>query len=377
MTTIKEITIKPIVLPLKQPYHWSQGVRETFAVNLIEILTTDGTIGYGECTVAPDQVASARILSVLKRHFIGTDPFEFLPIKARILRDDYMALGANYMRAANQMLAGFDFAIYDVQGKLTGRPVHNLLGGAHREKVGYFYFLQGDTPEALAQDAAHGAANGERVFYLKMGRTEKRDLEIVKAVRAEIGSSRLRLDANEAWDPYTAIRMCRKLEPFDIDLIEQPTPSWSIEAMAHVRKSVNIPVLADQAAFTLHDVYEICRQRAADMICIGPREIGGIHPMLKASAVAESAGLKICIHSSFTTGITTCAEHHIARCIPNLDDGNQIMWQLARDNIVAAPELKPEGGWMALPNRPGLGFTLDDAMVSQAHQRFQELARCD
>ena len=369
---ITDITITPLILPLKQPYHWSQGVRETFAVNLIRITADDGTVGIGECTVAPDQVATARILEVLKGQFIGTSPYDYVPIKARILQNQYVAFGANIMRAANQMLAGLDMAVLDLQGRMTGRSVHQLFGGAHREKVGYFYFLQGDTTEDLARDAARGFAAGERVFYLKVGREEATDLAIVKAVRAEIGDARLRLDANEAWDPYQAVRMCRKLEDFDIDFIEQPTPCWSIDALAHVRQSVGIPIVADQAAFTLYDVYEICRRRAADMICIGPREIGGIQPMLKAAAVAESAGIRICIHSSFTTGITTCAEHQIALSIPNLDDGNQIMWQLAEDNIVRDPVLGPEQGWMRLPDRPGLGFELNEPVVEAAHRRYLE-----
>ena len=204
------------------------------------------------------------------------------------------------------------------------------------------------------------------MIYVKVGRTdENADIEIVRAVRAEIGNARLRLDANEGWDPYRAIRMCRKFEPFDIDFIEQPVSSWSIDALAHVRASVGIPVVADQAAFTLYDVYEICRRRAADMICIGPREVGGIQAMLKAAAVAEAAGLSICIHSSFTTGITTAAEYQIARMIPNLDDGNQIMWQLARDNIVSAPSLAPVGGWLEMPDAPGLGITLDRGVVER------------
>ncbi|MEM8813037.1 MAG: mandelate racemase/muconate lactonizing enzyme family protein [Pseudomonadota bacterium] len=369
-TRIVSLSVTPLVLPLRQPYHWSQGVRETFAVNLISVTASDGTIGYGECTVAPDQHASARILEHLKRHFIGADPFDLAPLKARTLQQDYLAHGANTFRAVNQMLSGFDMAILDLQGRLTGQPVHKLLGGGHREKVGYFFFLQGDDTEQLAKHAAAGREAGERIFYLKVGRSEAVDLEAVAAVRSEIGSARLRLDANEAWDPYTAIRMCRALERFDIDFIEQPTPSQSLEALAHVRQSVGIPIVADQAAFTLFDVYEICRRRAADMICIGPREIGGILPMMKAAAVAEAAGLKICIHSSFTTGITTCAEHQIARAIPNLDDGNQIMWQLARENIVASPDIKPVKGWMGLPDEPGLGFTLDEAIVDRARKRL-------
>ena len=192
---------------------------------------------------------------------------------------------------------------------------------------------------------------------------------MVRAVRAEIGNARLRLDANEAWDPYESIRMCRKLEPYDIDFIEQPTPSWSIDALAHVRASVGITIVADQSAYTLYDVYEICQKRAADMICIGPVEVGGIHPMLKVASIAEAAGLKICIHSSFTTGITSCAEHQIGRLIPNLDDGNQIMWQLLKDDIVSAPSLPPRQGWMQLPDAPGLGVTLNETVLEAAKNK--------
>ncbi|QBF32863.1 mandelate racemase/muconate lactonizing enzyme family protein [Thalassococcus sp. S3] len=362
---IKDIRIRPLTLPLRQPYHWTQGIRTSFSVNVIELEAADGTIGVGECTVAPNQEASARILRTLAQTLIGESLYDAAPLRDRILREHYMAVGANTMRAANQMLAGLDFAVWDAQGKVAGRPVSDLLGGAYRRKVGYFFFLQGDTPEDLARHAAKGAAAGERVFYLKVGRPDQEaDIDIVRAVRAEIGEARLRLDANEGWDPYRAIRMCRKLEPFDIDFIEQPTSSWSLEAMAHVRQSVGIPIVADQAAFTLYDVYEICRRRAADMICIGPREVGGIQNMLKAATVAEAAGLSICIHSSFTTGITTAAEHQIARMIPNLDDGNQIMWQLARDNIVAHPSIAPQHGWLEMPDAPGLGITLDETIIA-------------
>jgi L-alanine-DL-glutamate epimerase-like enolase superfamily enzyme len=137
-----------------------------------------------------------------------------------------------------------------------------------------------------------------------------------------------------------------------------------------VRASVSVLIAADQAVFTLYDVYEVCRTNAADMIVLGPREIGGIQPMVKAAAVAEAAGLQICIHGSFTTGITTCAEHQIGRLLPNLDHGNQIMWQLLRDNLVAQPSLTPERGQLSLPASPGLGIELDADAVAQAADRF-------
>ncbi|MEQ8369543.1 MAG: mandelate racemase/muconate lactonizing enzyme family protein [Alphaproteobacteria bacterium] len=370
MTRIGQINIRPLLLPLRQPYHWAFGTKTHFAVNLVEAVADDGTRGYGECTVAPDQAALKLILERLKRHFIGASPYDVAALIRRAFSADYAGHGASVLRAANQVFSGLDMAMWDLQGRLSGRPVHDLFGGSHHERIGYFYFLQGDTPEELAADAAHGAGQGERVFYLKAGRGEALDLATTAAVRREIGDARLRLDANEAWDPQTAITMCRKLERFDIDFIEQPTAAQSIEAMAHVRSAVGIPIVADQAAFTLFDVYEICRLRAADMICIGPREIGGIQPMMKAAAVAEAAGLKICIHSSFTSGITTCAEHHIARAIPNLDDGNQIMWQLLRNDLVATPDLRPHEGWLTLPEAPGLGFTLDEEALVEAEALY-------
>jgi muconate cycloisomerase len=257
MTKIADIRIRPLLLPLKQPYHWAYGVRENFAVNLIEVETTDGAVGVGECTVAPDQAALALILERLKKPFRGQSPYDVTALIAKTFNQEYLAYGANVMRAANQLFAGIDMAMWDLQGRLAGVPVCQLFGGAHRDKVGYFYFLQGDTAAELAKDAAAASSAGERVFYLKVGRGEAIDLEIVKAVRTEIGGARLRLDANEAWGIHEAITMCRKLEKFDIEFIEQPTRGWSIDAMAQVRQSVGIPIVADQSAFTLYDVHEI------------------------------------------------------------------------------------------------------------------------
>jgi L-alanine-DL-glutamate epimerase-like enolase superfamily enzyme len=107
------------------------------------------------------------------------------------------------------------------------------------------------------------------------------------------------------------------------------------------------------------------------MIAIGPREIGGLRPMMKAAAIAEAAGMKICIHSSMTTAVTTCAEDHVARATPNLDVGNQIMWQLLEDNIITAPDVTPARGRLSLPSAPGLGFDLDRDAVARAHERFR------
>lgn len=374
---IKRLSVTPLHLPLKTPYIWSQGVEDAFFVNLIALEAEDGTIGYGETTTAPDASAQKQIIEKMARHFVGKSVFDFAFGAKEAFRANFLTFGGNMPRYFNQMICGLEMAALDLQGKLLNRPVWDLLGGQQREQVGYFYFLQGKSIEALAADAKYAVEAGHPIIYLKVGVNEAYDKAAVKAVRQVIESSasqaRLRLDANEAWDPATALRMIAAFAPYDIEYIEQPTPSWSLEALKHVTDRSPIAIGADQSVFTLHEVYRACAMRGADMIAVGPREIGGLRATMKAAAIAEGAGLNLCIHSSMTTGITTCAEHHLGRAISNLDDGNQIMWHLLRDNIVQSPALTPIKGQLSLPSAPGLGFMLDFDVVNAAAARFDEL----
>jgi muconate cycloisomerase len=367
---ISEVRVTPLRLPLKTPYVWSQGTEYAFCVNLIELVGQDGTVGLGETTTAPDAGAQALILRKLGQHFVGRSVFEASQIMAEAYRGNFLVFGGNMPRYANQLMCGFDMAALDLQGQVTGRPVWDLLGGAVRDSVGYFYFLQGETIEDLVADAQHAVRQGHPVIYLKVGIDPDRDVAATKAVRDAIGATRLRLDANEAWDPATALRMITRLSPYDVEYIEQPTPSTSLEALGQVTRNSLIPIGADQSVFTLNEVYRAVSGGHAHMIAVGPREMGGLRPMIKAAGIVEAAGLKLCIHSSMTTGITTVAEHHVGRAIPNLDDGNQIMWQLLKDNIVESPSIDPQKGRLSLTGKPGLGITLDHDAVARAAEQF-------
>ncbi len=368
---ITEVRVTPMMLPLKAPYVWSQGVEDVFCVNLIELVGEDGSIGIGETTTAPDAGAQAIILRKIGARFVGRSVFEASQILAEAYRGQFLVFGGNMPRYANQLMCGFDMAALDLQGQATGRPVWDLLGGAVREHVGYFYFLQGQSIEELVADAKVAVARSHPIIYLKVGIDPDRDVAATKAVREAIGDTRLRLDANEAWDPATALRMISRLASFDIEYIEQPTVSTSLEALGQVTRQSPIPIGADQSVFTLNEAYRAIGGGHAHMIAVGPREMGGLRPMMKAAGIAEAAGMKLCIHSSMTTGITTVAEHHVGRAIPNLDDGNQIMWQLLQDNILDGPDIAPVKGRLSLDGRPGLGLNLNRDVVGQASERFQ------
>jgi len=373
MTTIATVEVTPLRLPLRRPYIWSQGVEQAFAVNLIRITDSEGRQGIGETPAMPDAEAQKRVLDKIGGDLIGQVPFDITQCLMRAEKAYFRAFGANMPRYFATLATGLEMAALDLQGRITGRPVRDLLGGPVRDTVGYFHFLQGDTPDMLAEDAAQAARDGHPILYLKVGLGDAADLAAVRAVRAAAPETRLRLDANEAWDQARAMRMMTVLKPYGIEYLEQPTPAASQAALAHVAARAPIAIGADQSVFTLSEVHTACTTHRADMIAVGPRELGGLRALMKAAAVTEAAGVPLCIHSSMTSGITTCAEHEAGRCIPNLDDGNQIMWQLLRHDLVREPQLGPVRGRLSLPARPRLGVELDEDVVSAAadrHRRF-------
>ena len=279
--TITAIRTTRLQHRLKQPYIWAQGANERFSTILIEVEDDSGHVGIGEGMCAPDPEAVDRVIRRLAAGFIGRDPFSIDALCAHAYHSCFEAWGASVPRFGNQVVAGLEMALWDLAGKITERPVHDLLGGPRHSGIDYFYFLQGESVEELAADAARAVEQDAPLVYLKVGRGEKTDLAIVSAVREAIGDRRLRLDANEAWDPLTAIRMIRKLERFEPEYIEQPTSSGSIAALAQVRSSVGVAIGADQSVYTPNDVYEVCRANAADLIVLGLHEAG-------ASAAFES-----------------------------------------------------------------------------------------
>jgi len=375
--TITAIRTTRLQHRLKQPYVWAQGANERISTILVEVEDDSGHVGTGEGMCAPDPEAVERVIRRLGAGFIGRDPFSIDALCADAYHSCFESWGASVPRFGNQAVAGLEMALWDLAGKITERPVHDLLGGPRHSGVDYFYFLQGESVEELAADAARAVEQDAPLVYLKVGRGEKIDLAIVSAVREEIGDRRLRLDANEAWDPLTAIRMIRKLERFEPEYIEQPVPSGSIAALAQVRSSVGVAIGADQSAYTPNDVYDVCRANAADLIVLGLHEAGGISGLRKSAAIAEAAGIRVCMHGVFETGITTCATWHAAVTLPNIDDGNQIMWQLLERDLVASPALAPTAGRLSLPAGPGFGFSLDrdaldTAMRAAAAERRRE-----
>ena len=367
---VTEVRTTPLFVPYAKPYYWAQGRMDGADVILVEVMTDEGVTGYGECVGSPTAAGIRAFLAEAAKLVVGRDPF----CNARLMAEAYHSLfqergTCSAPRFAGQVLAGLEMALWDVMGKASGRAVYELLGGAVQDTISYFGFPQGRTPEEIADEARSFAEQGFDVIYVKVGQGDAIDLAIVEQTRAAIGPKRrLRLDPNEHWGPLTAARLLPKVAAFDIEFVEQPSDCESLAALAQIRAGSPIAIAADQRVFTPYDAYDICRTQAADLIVLGLHETGGISRFLKAGRIAEAAGINICIHGLYETGITTCAAHQAAALLPNLDDGNQYMNHFLAWDLIDSPDLSLKNGELPLLAGPGLGFALDWDAVGRAKE---------
>src|SRR5204863_5265935 len=118
-------------------------------------------------------------------------------------------------------------------------------------------------------------ADGYTTIYFKVGGDTRSDIEAVAAVRAVIGDkAEIRIDANEAWAPGTAIRFIKQIEQYDVEWVEQPTPMKDMEALSRLRTAVNTPIAANQTSWTLKDVQQVLRNDAADVVVMDHYQTG-------------------------------------------------------------------------------------------------------
>src|SRR4030095_13718168 len=202
-----------------------------------------------------------------------------------------------HKRAAVMATCAVEMAMWDAFGKICGQPLYRLWGGRWRQRIPLAaYLLQSDPVQVVADACAYQEA-GYETHKLKIGYDEHSDIELTRLVREVIGpDAPLRLDVNGAWTPGTAKRKCPPLEPYDPAYIEQPLELDDLAGHAALRVSQSIPIALDESAYTLQDVGNIVRAKAADVILLDPHEAGGLWPTVKSAAIAESVGIPVTLH---------------------------------------------------------------------------------
>lgn len=357
---ITHVTYTKVYVPFVHEVEWSAGTRPGTTRLIVEVHTDAGVTGIGEtiCLLEFVEPVLARTVIPLA---IGEDPSRIERILKKIEGAGYY----HHKRAMVAAVTALEMALWDIAGKRAGLPLHDLWGGAYRDSVQIVGYLQSNSPALLASEAARLSAAGFQSFKVKIGMGAESDIENIRVVRETLGpKARIRADVNGAWTLSTAKRQLRKLEPFDLEYLEQPLPLEDLAGHAYLRKLTAVPIALDESAFTLQDVMAIIRAEAADVILLDAHEAGGLWPARKAASLAEAAGIPITLHSGAELGISTAANLHLAQSLSNLTYAIDAQYPNQAGDIVRQP-FTYAGGMMKAPAGPGLGVELDRSRLSE------------
>ncbi len=373
---ITKIECFPVTAKFKKPFPMGGGVELGSAGVVVKIHTDDGIIGLGDTggTSAWYRGESQdSIMSVINNIFapsilLGEDPFNIEKIVARM---DVAA------RDNNQAKAVIDYALHDIMGKALGVPVYKLLGGLTTERVPLGFVLPAGPLEEIIRIGTGAVAAGFRVLKLKTGAgSGDEDVENLRTLREEVGDDiEIFIDANGAWNYYQALMILKKLEKYDLAMVEQPVPWWDVDGMARLRQKTGIPVFADEAAIELKHLMEIVQKNAADGFFIKIPKAGGLLRAQKWVTVAKAAGLPVVCGCMMGSGLEAAAYTHLLVA-------DEWMSKLVHENIgplhihdvfdtvsepitddLAVNVPRYEGGYLYPPTGVGLGVELNEAAM--------------
>lgn len=330
---------------------------------LVKIHTDDGIIGVGEAPIDTKEPLEAVKFIIDKKmapNLIGLDPFN--------LERSIDLIRWRTSRGANRDSASaIDLALYDLVGKALDVNITTLLGGKYRSKVLASIEVPRSTPEIMAAHSVEYYEQGIRGIKAKIGSDYKNDALCLKAIRDALGDDiSLRADVNGAYTVQEAVKLCKLAEKYDVglELLEQPTPTYDLSGMARVVKAVDIPIEADESAYSLYQVFEILRREAADLINPKCSKAGGILGVKKWATVCESAGKEIVIGTEYGMGLRVAAKVILGCSIKNAQPIVEFTEIMLHDLLLTEP-LKLKDGWIDVPTGPGIGWELDEEKIEK------------
>jgi len=360
LTRIVEAEVLPVSVPFVEPFRISGGEATQGRHVLLRLITSDGTVGYGES--APLTSYSGRTqgevvkwLEEAAKRLVGTDPLDLNAIHEELLRGtDPFALAA------------IDIASHDLAARILGVGLCKLMGGPLESSVELSWAIGFKPPESVAEEARRFAKIGFGTVKIKVGEEPDVDLERVRAAREALGDKvKLKVDANQGYDLETAIAMGEKFEELGVSVYEQPLPRSCFREFHKLRKAVGIPIMADESLFSAKDAIRIVRFRLADILNIKIMKLGGLVPSRRVEAIASASDTPCMVGSMPELGVGTLAGIHFACSSHVFRYGAELIgpWMFRDDLLENKPLLKQ--GRVFLPDGPGLGIEVDEGKVER------------
>ncbi|MCJ7606019.1 MAG: mandelate racemase/muconate lactonizing enzyme family protein [Dehalococcoidales bacterium] len=374
---ITKVESIPVSLPFAKPMIMSGGEVKWAHAVLLKLHTDEGITGMGESGdtsmwymgESQDSILY-NINEVYSPILLGEDPFN---IETIVMKMD------KAVKVNNQSKAVVDYALHDLMGKALGVPLYKLLGGLSNEKISLAYVMSSGTPEEVAAQARKLVKAGYGGLKLKVGANNvEDDVEMVAEVRRAVGNNvKIMTDTNGGWSYLQALKFLHLVGKYDLFLAEQPVPWWDMDGLARLRRKVDVPIFADEAAAELNDLHKLAQRDAIDGFFLKIPKAGGIHKSQKWVAIAQSMGLNVMCGCMINSGLGAAVEAHFLAAtewmgrieqesIGPLNLHNLIDTTgppLTDDLAVNVPRY--ENGYLYPPEGNGLGIELNEDAVKK------------
>ncbi len=363
---IERVEVFGVAVPLVAPGFKNAYITKTTQKSAVVRLTAaDGSVGLGNIDPSPgysvetieQSLAALRDrLAPLVKGLDAGNPHRLV--------DAMDAALAGYLDAK----AAMEMAAVDLLARRLGIPVHQYLGGAVVEQLRFNAWIGILPPDEAAAEARKWFDKGFRSAKIKVGRGIEADRDRVGAVRAAVGQTMaLRADANAGYSVVDAIALGRLLEPFALQLLEQPVADDDLAGMATVRQAIGVPVMADESITDHASLIAVIRAECADIVKLKVMKQGGFLKCRRMLETASAAGMKVVIGHGFGLGVNTVAEIMLACTSRDVLEGLECVGPLKTADDIVTAKLDLEGGVIALPGGPGLGVELDDEKIRRYH----------
>ncbi len=360
-----------------------------FTWGIVKVETDTEHYGIGETYRAPRGLLE--FAEGLKGDLVGENPLDVDRVR-ELLDQSYTGAG----RIGQGAFTGIEIALWDIKGKVLDVPVYELLGGKYRDAVKLYCDTHGGealggaearqpdptdvyTPESYARAAREVVDEGFDALKFDLDVHTTRDVDtaarrldneaiehkvsLVEAVRDEIGYEvDLGMDLHWNFTVETAIRLGRKLEPYDLAWIEDPVPPEKTDAHRRVTEAVGAPILTGENVVKAAGFNDLAREGALDIAAPDVTKCGGLGELKRIAAVCDLYGVPIASHN-ITSPVGTVAGAHVSAAIPNFVameyHAREVPWwdDLVHRTGERGPVL--DSGYVDVPEGPGLGIELD------------------
>ena len=319
---------------------------------LVKVTTTDGVEGYGYSDLFPrtgetPETARHVIEDVLQSRVIGRELQDLARIRADM---DHVLTGNPRAKSA------VEGAMYDALARSAHLPLNVLLGGRYRSEVNVIKMVSVGSPEAMADEAKHLVSAGLSL-KLKMSGKIELDLLRVAKVRGAVGDGVfIKVDANEAYDAKTAIRLAKSLADYGVEIFEQPVPREQFDALLEVKKHSPIKIEADQSVRTVAEAAYLIKHRMVDSINTGIAKIGSIGDVRRIAELCQLNGIRCALSNTAGSMVGDAAAVHLAASTAGISS----LCELGEFEVISGDPfygLTVEKGIIAVPKGEGLGVS--------------------